>query len=178
MVAAAGFAAWGIAQWRGLGVNQGYEPEQPVAFSHKIHAGDNGIACLYCHFGAETSRHAGIPPTALCLNCHTKIKADSPEIRKIREALEQNKPIEWLKVHELPDFAYFNHSRHVTAGVACQSCHGPVETMGRMRQFESLSMGWCIQCHRQQGVQVPPGHGAAKSQKQVESLLDCAKCHY
>jgi hypothetical protein len=177
-----------------VGINQGYEPDQPIAFSHKTHAGVNDINCLYCHFGAEKSRHAGIPPTNVCLNCHSVIKKDSPEIAKIYEALKKNKPIEWNKVHNLPDYVYFNHSQHVQAGVSCMDCHGNVESMTRMRQDAPLTMGWCIECHRDSGI--TPGNDHISSQGErdgkappawpVEGAtqapsragLDCAKCHY
>lgn len=164
-----------IREARRVGVNQGYEPDQPIAYSHKVHAGDNKIPCLYCHFGAEQGRHAGIPPANICFNCHNKIKADSPEIKKIKEAMEKNQPIQWIKVHRLPDFAYFNHSQHVVAGkpdsgkVPCQECHGPVETMTRMRQDKDLTMGWCLDCHR-----------SDRSDKfdSSDTKQDCSKCHY
>ncbi|MFO1464400.1 MAG: cytochrome c3 family protein [bacterium] len=187
-------AGWLIQTAKSVGVNQGYEPDQPIAYSHKIHVGDNKIDCLYCHFGAEQSRHAGIPPANVCLNCHNQIKKDSPEIQKIFQAIKEGKPIPWVKVHNLPDFVYFNHSQHVTAGVDCRSCHGPVESMGRMRQDQTLSMGWCIQCHRARGITPPPGHAAElgqeplqgkellfkgpKGQKTTIGGMDCAKCHY
>lgn len=162
---------------RQVGDNQGYEPDQPIQFSHKIHAGDNQIQCMYCHFGAEKSRHAGIPPAQVCMNCHTKIKIDSPEIAKITKALSENKNIEWVKVHHMADFVYFNHAQHVTAGkISCQSCHGEVEKMTRMKQNSSLTMGWCLDCHRKSDVVV---HGTTEVKK-VGDLggQDCAKCHY
>ena len=162
---------------RSVGVNQGYEPDQPIAYSHKIHAGENKIPCLYCHFGAEKGRHAGIPPANVCMNCHKKIKTDSPEIKKIKEAIEQGRPIAWVKVHRLPDFAYFNHSQHVAVGkITCQECHGPVESMTRMRQEKPLTMGWCIDCHRQKGITPPEGHLSDRGK--AIGGLDCAKCHY
>lgn len=167
---------------RRVGVNQGYEPDQPIAYSHKIHAGDNQIPCLYCHFGAEQGRHAGVPPANVCMNCHNLIKTDSPEIEKIKEAIEKNQPIQWIKVHRLPDFVYFNHSQHVAvAKIVCQECHGPVERMTRMRQDQLLTMGWCIDCHRQRGVTEPEGHPAERDEsgnlKRIGGL-DCSKCHY
>ena len=167
-----------------VGVHQGYEPDQPIPFSHKIHAGDNKVPCLYCHFGAEKSRHAGIPPTNVCMNCHSVIKKDSTEIAKIYAALKERKPLEWVKVHNLPDFVYFNHRQHVKGGkISCQECHGPVETMGRMRQQEPLTMGWCISCHRDQGITPPAEHDelateVAKEKGYPIGGLDCAKCHY
>src|SRR5262252_10612315 len=122
-----------------LGNQQGYEPVQPINFSHKLHAGDNQINCLYCHSSAERSAVAGIPAASTCMNCHSQVKKDSPEIQKISQALASNTPIEWIRVHRLPDHAKFDHSRHVAAGVKCQQCHGAIETMYRVSQFETLS---------------------------------------
>lgn len=172
---------WGaslvIREARRVGVNQGYEPDQPIAYSHKVHAGDNQIPCLYCHFAAEKGRHAGIPAVSICMNCHRKIKTGSPEIKKIREALEKNEPIQWVKVHRLPDFAYFNHSQHVNSGkVICQDCHGAVQTMTRVRQENDLTMGWCINCHREKGVIPPEGH--LEDRHRSIGGEDCSKCHY
>jgi len=162
---------------RNVDNNQGYEPDQPISFSHKIHAGENEINCKYCHYGAERSRHAGIPAASVCLNCHSNIKKDSSEIQKIVKAIEEKKPIEWVKVNRLADFVYFNHEQHVgVADIKCQTCHGPVEKMTRMRQDKNLTMGWCIDCHRTSDVVI---HGTMKTQKVSEGGgLDCAKCHY
>lgn len=146
---------------RNVGVSQGYAPEQPIAFSHKIHAGDNHIPCLYCHFGAEKSRHAGIPPSNVCMNCHSRLRVANQEVEKLKEAVEQRRPIQWIKIHNLPDFVYFSHRQHVQRGVACQSCHGPVQTMERVRQEAPLVMGWCIDCHRRNGVTPDSPHRAA-----------------
>ena len=155
------------------GNQQGYEPVQPIAYSHRLHAGELGIACQYCHFGAEKSRHAGIPAASVCMNCHKYVTASfgemraqtgtvtSPELKKLFDAVNGGRPIVWTKVHNLPDFAYFDHRAHATKGVACQRCHGPVETMERVRQFSDLSMGWCVNCHRQENA-----------------TLDCAACHF
>lgn len=169
-----------VQESRRVGSNQGYEPDQPIAYSHKIHAGDNKISCLYCHFGAEKGRHAGIPPANVCMNCHTQVKKDSPEIQKIKKAIDENKLIAWIRIHQLPDFAYFNHSQHVTANVSCQECHGAVETMTRMRQEKPLTMGWCINCHRDRGVTPPEGHAANPKLDKTKAIggMDCAKCHY
>lgn len=181
-----------LSGYRLPGNQQGHEPEQPIAFSHRQHAGELQIACVYCHSGAEKGRHAGIPATSVCMNCHKSVtasfdslrdnpKAISPELRKIFESygLDGNmkrdaakaKPIPWVRVHNLPDFAVFDHRAHVNAGVTCQKCHGPVETMERVRQVESLSMGWCVNCHRDANA-----HGIAG--KKVNASLDCAACHY
>ncbi len=128
--------------------NQGYNPEQPIPFSHKLHAGDNKIACQYCHVDVEKSKHASVPALNVCMNCHRVVKTDSPWIQKITEAYENNKPIEWVRIHELPDFVYFPHKRHVAQGVSCHTCHGPIETMDKVYQYGALTMGWCMECHR------------------------------
>ncbi len=186
------------------GNQQGYEPVQPIAYSHRLHAGELQIACLYCHFGAETSRHAGVPPASVCMNCHHFVTTSlgalraedelarkenrqprtlvSPELRKLYTALGLNEqrqpdrrrtpqPIAWVKVHNLPDYVYFDHRAHQNAGVRCQSCHGPVETMERVRQFESLSMGWCVNCHRAANE---TGIGG----RRVHASTDCVTCHF
>jgi len=186
------------------GNHEGYSPEQPIEFSHRLHAGELLIDCLYCHSGAEQSRHAGFPSGDVCMNCHSFITAPlvsiraegelaaeegrkanliiSPEIQKIYNQFGLNdemqpdeakplQPVEWIKIHNLPDFVYFDHRSHVGAGVACQQCHGPVETMERMRQVENLTMGWCVNCHREVneiGVNSQPVHAS----------LDCVTCHY
>jgi hypothetical protein len=186
------------------GSNQGYEPVQPIAYSHRLHAGELAIDCKYCHYGAETSRHAGVPPASICMNCHLEVSAAfdlvleeriraelegreaeriiSPELRKLYDALalgddlapdpsKTPTPIEWVRVHNLPDFVYFDHRVHVTRGVACETCHGPVQSMERVRQFSNLSMGWCMSCHRTNPAVLggPPENHAS---------TDCAGCHY
>src|SRR6266567_1505691 len=143
---AGGVGAWELTR---IGVHQGYAPEQPIAFPHKVHAGDYGIPCLYCHYGARTSRHAGIPSASVCMNCHSMLEKQTVEIEKMKEAVQMDRPIAWIKVHNLPDFVYFNHSQHVLSGVACQKCHGVVERMDRLEQAAPLTMGWCIECHRE-----------------------------
>lgn len=131
-----------------LGDNRGYAPTQPIPFSHKIHAGDNQIPCMYCHSNVDKSRHATIPPLNVCMNCHRVVKTDSPYIQKIHKHYQENKPIEWVKVHDLPDHVFFNHKRHIKKGVACSACHGPVETMDKVEQKKILNMGYCVKCHR------------------------------
>ena len=139
--------------------SKNYQPVQPILFPHDLHAGTLQINCLYCHAGAEKSKVAGIPTVNTCMNCHKGIQegetaAGTEEIKKIYAAYDNNKPIEWVRIHNLPDHVYFNHSQHVAVGkIACQTCHGPVETMKEMKQYSSLSMGWCLNCHRQTGVQ-------------------------
>ncbi len=127
---------------------QNYAPTQPIPFSHKRHAGDFKIPCLYCHASAERAAHAEVPGLETCMNCHSVVKTDSPHIQKVKEHFDAKKPMEWVKVHVLPDFVRFNHKRHISAGVACQTCHGPVETMEKVYQWAGLNMGWCMDCHR------------------------------
>jgi hypothetical protein len=134
----------------------GYMPEQPIPYSHRLHAGELGIDCRYCHTQVDKGAHATIPPTQTCMNCHDQIKTDSPHIKKIKESFESDTPIEWVKVHVLPDYAYFDHSRHVNSGVSCVSCHGRVDKMDVVRQVESLSMSWCLECHRSPEKSIRP----------------------
>lgn len=148
-----------------MGSQQGYAPEQPVAYSHALHAGELQLDCQYCHFGASRSRHAGIPPAQVCMNCHTQVLKDSPEVKKVAAAVAEDRPIQWVKVHRLPDHAFFSHQNHVQGGVACQECHGPVETMVRVEQVERMTMGWCLDCHRARAPQVSA------------ATTDCAGCH-
>ncbi len=126
----------------------GYRPEQPIPYSHKLHAGELKISCMYCHNTVEKSAHAAVPSTSTCMNCHIAVKAESPKIAKIKESWENNKPIEWRRVHKLPDYVRFNHSRHIRAQIDCASCHGEVEKMGVVTQMKPLSMSWCLDCHR------------------------------
>ena len=178
MVAAIGLLLTGAL--RRVGVSEGYAPAQPIAFSHKIHAGTYRVPCLYCHFAAEKSRHAGIPPAGVCMNCHRQLKVASAELERLKEAVSQERPLRWTKVHNLPDFVYFSHSQHVVAGLACQRCHGPVETMDRISQVSPLTMGWCLGCHRQEEV-VPPSQRTAAARTAGHAAtggLECGKCHY
>jgi hypothetical protein len=129
--------------------NVGYAPTQPVAFSHKLHAGTRKIPCLYCHSNAERSRHATVPSVNVCMNCHIVARTDRPAIQMITSLYQTGQTIPWVRVHRLPDYVYFSHRWHVAKGIACQTCHGPVETMDVVRQEQTLKMGWCISCHRQ-----------------------------
>jgi cytochrome c3-like protein len=174
-----GVGAWEMSR---IGVHQGYSPEQPIAFPHKVHAGDNKIPCLYCHSAARASRHAGIPAVSVCMNCHSIMEKQTVEIEKLKETVQRQQPVQWVKVHNLPDFVYFNHSQHVLSGVACQRCHGPVEKMTRIEQVQPLTMGWCLQCHREhakietndfQRVLVSVAH-----KQKPAAGLDCDSCHY
>lgn len=184
-VLAGGVGYWsfgGRAHHRLPGNDQGYEPDQPIAFSHRLHAGEMEIGCLYCHSGAEKGRVAGIPAVNVCMNCHRLVKklADatvpSTELQKILDVWESRtsdkpKSLVWTRVHRLPDFVRFDHRSHVQNGILCQECHGPVETMDRMRQASDLTMGWCVNCHRHEGKPAP-GHW-----KRTEATLDCVACH-
>jgi mono/diheme cytochrome c family protein len=174
-----------------VGVHQGYAPKQPIEFSHKLHAGEYKINCAYCHTGVYKTKGANIPSANICMNCHNAIKRDSPEIQKIYQAIEKDEPIQWVRVHNLPDLAYFNHAQHTNVGgLECQNCHGEIEKMEVVQQRSSLTMGWCIDCHRQTNVNA---EGNAYYDKLVElhskdhkgpmkvkdiGGLECSKCHY
>ena len=211
----------------GLGRNKGYQPEQPIYYSHKVHAGVNQVSCLYCHGGAYEGRHANVPSVNICMNCHMAIneygsgseklyREDGTEVNgtaeiqkiyaaagwdpKTRKYSGKEKPIEWVKIHNLPDHVYFNHSQHTRAGkVQCQTCHGPIQEMPEVKQFADLSMGWCINCHRESKVNfynAETGEGNKfysiyekfhndLKNKKVDSVTvemiggtECQKCHY
>ena len=156
-----------------LGLNKNYKPVQPISYSHKIHAGDLGIECKYCHFGAEKSKKAGIPPTSVCMNCHKSVKTDSPQIQKLTEYYKKGQPVPWVKVHNLPDYVTFDHSRHVNKGVACQTCHGQIQDMTEVKQQNTLAMGWCVNCHRDY-TKNPPANLAGRH---IFATTDCTGCH-
>jgi hypothetical protein len=126
----------------------GYEPVQPVEFSHEMHAGQLGMDCRYCHNTVEYAAKAAIPPTQTCFNCHTQIHKDSPKLEPLWASYESGRPVPWVRVHDLPDYAYFNHAAHVDRGVGCAECHGRIDKMARVYQVATLSMGWCLGCHR------------------------------
>ncbi len=127
----------------------GYQPKQPIPFSHAMHAGKLQIDCRYCHSTVEQAAFAAIPPTQTCLNCHASIKSDSAMLVSMRKSFETGQPISWIKVHDVPDFVYFNHSAHINKGVACEKCHGRIDQMDEVYQAKELSMAWCLECHRQ-----------------------------
>ncbi|TAE39018.1 MAG: cytochrome C [Runella slithyformis] len=175
----------------GIGIQQGYAPKQPISFSHKLHAGQYKIDCNYCHTGVNRGKSAHIPSANICMNCHGVIKKESPEIQKIYAAVEANKPVEWVRVHNLPDLAYFNHAQHVNVGgVQCVQCHGEIEKMEVVQQRSSLTMGWCIDCHRKTEVNtkgndyytklVSLHKTTTKESLKVADIggLECSKCHY
>lgn len=174
-----------------VGIQQGYAPKQPIAYSHKLHAGQYKIDCNYCHVGVNKGKNATIPSANICMNCHGVIKKESPEIQKIYAAIEQDRPIEWVRVHNLPDLAYFNHAQHVNVGnVQCQTCHGEIQTMEVVEQRSSLTMGWCIDCHRNTEVNTKDNayydklvalhRKDSKVPLKVANIggLECSKCHY
>lgn len=215
-------AYYGYGAMMSIGVDEGYQPIQPIAFSHKIHAGDNKIDCQYCHSSAKHSKTSGIPSVNVCMNCHksiaeveedTKVEWNGQtlgkeeldaEIQKIYDAIGwdkemfayiegyEQKPIKWTRIHALPDFSYFNHSQHVTAGgLKCQQCHGPVEEMDEMYQYSPLTMGWCIDCHRETEVDLAGNEYYKKIHEQLSKKYgiekvtvaqmggqECGKCHY
>lgn len=138
-----------------MGNSQGYAPEQPIPFSHLRHVTQNKIPCQYCHSQVDKSRHAGIPSMNVCMNCHSAVATDKPNIQKLRKLYDEGKSFEWVKVHDLPDFVYFNHARHIAKGVECQTCHGDVGQMARVKQVAPMTMGWCIDCHRSQKPAAP-----------------------
>jgi len=181
----------------GYNTNQGMFVEQPVQFSHKHHVGGEGIDCRYCHTSVEESAFANIPSTKICMNCHSQIWTNAPILEPVRASFRDNKPLQWTRVHDLPDFVYFNHSIHVKKGVGCATCHGPVDEMPLMYQHATLQMSWCIDCHRNPAKYVrprdqvynmawerpsdDPGLGArlVKEYKiaSVEELTNCSTCH-
>ncbi len=167
---------------------------QPVQFSHKHHIDGLGIDCRYCHVSVEKSAFAGIPSTEICMNCHSQIWSDSPMLEPVRASYRDNKPIQWTRVHDLPDFAYFNHSIHLNKGIGCSTCHGPVDEMPLMWRQNSLQMEWCLQCHRNPENYVRPRGEvfnmkwkAPSNQKEmgenlvieykIQKKTDCNTCH-
>jgi Cytochrome c7 and related cytochrome c len=126
----------------------GYSPVQPVAYSHALHVGQLGMDCRYCHSFVDQAAASNVPTTQTCMNCHALIQKDNPKLQPIRDSFANNKPIQWVRIHQVPDFAYFNHSVHIARGVSCVSCHGKINEMEVVYQHESQSMGWCLDCHR------------------------------
>jgi hypothetical protein len=187
-----------VADALALGRSQGYSPSQPVKFSHAVHAGQNKTDCIYCHSFAKISKTAGIPPENVCMNCHLMVRNGTrsgvSEIAKVLSAYENSKPIQWIKVHNLPDHVFFSHAQHVSAGgVACKECHGKVEEMDVIMQVRDLSMGWCINCHRSRKINFQSNrfyteyrdmsdkfkkHEIDSVTVDMEGGIECMKCHY
>ena len=177
-------------------LDMGYAPEQPVPYSHALHVGQLGMDCRYCHTSVEETAKANVPPTATCMNCHTKLLNQSPALQPVRDSAQTGKPVPWIRVHDLPNYAFFNHSAHVTRGVGCISCHGRVDTMEVVQQVTPLSMGWCVDCHRHPEKHLRPPeeatnmtwsppegktafeYGAAfKAEHKINPPTDCSTCH-
>lgn len=163
-----GLALLGGAVWLmtpPIGYNEGYQPKQPIPFDHALHAGKNQMQCNYCHSSVEYSKQATVPSTNICMNCHMVVATDRPWIKELSKYHERGESVQWVKVHMLPDHVQFNHRRHMLAGknISCQTCHGAVEEMQVVRQNSTLSMGWCINCHRKPEYNAP---------------INCSTCHY
>jgi hypothetical protein len=173
----------------------GYRPVQPVPFSHKVHAGNLGMDCRYCHSTIEKAAHAAVPPTSTCMGCHSQVKKDSPKLALIRESYQSDKAVPWVNVHMLPEYAKFDHSAHLSVGVGCVSCHGRVDQMEIVTQAEPLSMSWCLDCHRNPAPNLRPktevtnmsfdsklaGYDPFSDphrQRGVEPPMHCSGCHY
>lgn len=171
--------------------NQYEQIQQPVEFDHRHHVRDDGIGCTYCHHEVGNSPYAGVPPTELCMGCHNQIWNESPLLEPVRRSWWEDEPIVWTRVHNLPDFVYFNHSAHVTAGVGCESCHGRVDRMSRVHQVEPLTMEWCLDCHRDPEPYLRPQHAITEmgydapdsvgrrilEERNVDPGTYCSTCH-
>jgi hypothetical protein len=172
----------------------GYQPVQPVAYSHKLHAGELGINCLYCHATVDRAPVAVVPPTQVCMNCHRLVKRDSPALAAIRESSSSGRPMQWVRVHNLPGFAYFDHRPHIRAGVGCATCHGRIDQMEIVTQAKPLSMSWCLDCHRNPDPYLRPeteittmdwsppkdqlqSAATIRAAKHLKPPLDCTGCH-
>ena len=172
----------------------GYQPVQPVPYSHKLHAGTMGMDCTYCHYTVTKAGFAAVPPAELCMNCHTQVKAKSEKLEPIRKSFETGQPVEWLKIHKLPDYVYFNHQAHVISGVSCVSCHGRIDQMVEVRQQEPLNMAWCLACHRDPAARLRPANLVTKldwdpgpepeklgreimAAKNINPPVNCSGCH-
>jgi hypothetical protein len=172
-------------------IRLGYQPDQPVPYSHALHAGELGMDCRYCHTTVERAAKAAVPVAATCMNCHTSVLPNSEKLLPVRLAYSENEPVRWTRVHDLPDYVYFNHQAHVNAAVGCESCHGRVDQMVKVYQVAPLTMGWCIACHRdpapnlrlpenvtKMGYEPAPGEGEAVLKKNnINPPLNCSTCH-
>jgi hypothetical protein len=189
-------AAVGLGSWlfHPRQTEVGYAPVQPVPYSHKLHAGDLGMDCRYCHTTVETAAMAAIPPTQTCMNCHERVKSQSPALAPIRESYASGKPVPWVRVHRLPDFVFFNHSAHVSVGVSCVSCHGRIDQMIEVKAVEPLNMAWCLDCHRNPAARIRPPELVTKldwkpdrdpqklgrelvAARQISPPTHCSGCH-
>lgn len=166
----------------------GHAPEQPIPYSHKLHVGELGLDCRYCHANVETSYEAQVPPTQTCMGCHAVVRKDSPRLLRLRDSWSSGQAVEWVRVHKLPDHVYFDHSVHLAVGVGCVSCHGRIDQMDVVRQDKALSMGWCLDCHRNPEPSLRPKSeitnmtwapepGEELSLTQVDPPQNCSGCH-
>ena len=188
--AVAGVWYWGSPSFTDVG----YRPKQPVPYSHALHVGKLGLDCLYCHASVESTAVANLPPTQTCMNCHHVVKRDSPALQPIRDSIDRDQPMRWVRVHNLPDYAYFQHAAHIRAGIGCASCHGRIDQMDVVTQAKPLSMGWCLECHRDPVQQLRPqsavtemewfpGRDQAEfaaqtiQEKKLAPPQDCSGCH-
>ncbi len=150
----------------------GYAPEQPINFSHKLHAGNMNIDCKYCHTSVTDSRHASIPSASICMNCHSVARKDKPEIQKLTQFYKDGKPIPWKRIHQVPQYAFFNHSVHVNKGIDCANCHGKVQNMDKVEQVATFTMGACLSCHKDAHSRMPDLQGKIKN-----GPTNCNGCH-
>jgi hypothetical protein len=174
----------------------GYQPVQPVPYSHKLHAGNMGMDCYYCHYTVYKAAYAAIPPTQVCMNCHSHVLTQSPLLEKVRDSYATGEPVQWVRVHKLAEYVYFNHSAHVNAGVSCVSCHGRVDQMAQVQQTKPLNMDWCLDCHRNPAPNLRPvqyvtkldwtppnGENATEigrrivAEKHINPPVNCSGCH-
>lgn len=175
-------------------IEPGYQPTQPIPYSHKLHAGNLGIDCLYCHNTVDKSSYASIPATQTCMNCHTKVKGQSVVLEPLRVSYEKDDSIPWVKIHRLPDYVFFNHSAHVNSGVSCVSCHGRIDQMVEVKQEKPLTMAWCLECHRNPAPNIRPAELVTKldwkperdaaeigreliARKKIQPPVNCSGCH-
>lgn len=175
-------------------IDTGYQPKQPVPYSHKLHAGNMGMDCFYCHNTVYKAAYAAIPATETCMNCHTQVRKASPNLQLVKTSYETGQPIPWVKIHRLPDYVYFNHSAHVNAGVSCVSCHGRIDQMVEVKQVQPLNMGWCLECHRNPAANLRPVEYVTKldwqpdrdpaeigreiiKEKHINPPVNCSGCH-
>jgi hypothetical protein len=175
-------------------IEPGYQPQQPIPYSHKLHAGNLGMDCLYCHSSVDKSSYAAIPATQTCMNCHSKVKGTSVVLEPLRKSYELDQPIPWVKIHRLPDYVYFNHSAHVNSGVSCVTCHGRIDQMIEVKQAKSLTMAWCLDCHRNAAPNLRPAEFVTKldwkperdpveigreiiATKKINPPVNCSGCH-
>jgi menaquinone reductase, multiheme cytochrome c subunit len=191
--AVASTAAYTYYTWPTV-IDTGYQPAQPIPYSHKLHAGQMGIDCYYCHSTVYRANFAAVPAQTTCMKCHMQVKKDSPRLALLRQAADTGEPIQWVQIHRLPDYVYFSHQAHLSAGVSCVSCHGRIDQMIEVRQEKPLNMAWCLECHRNPEANIRPAELVTKldwvpdrdpaeigreiiAQKHIEPPTNCSGCH-